>query len=150
MMTWIETSYCLVVAHLMIDQTAVGSSSRILISTDLRSVVISDHYLLVITTWFIRTLVSRIGRPGCLELRDDGLVGSNPLNGLNRLQRLLNLLAEKGGCGVEELATAAGWPVDRTRSIVEFLAEHGTVYYRATENMVRIDPLLRRLIVEED
>ena len=25
-------------------------------STDLRSVVISDHYLLVITTWSIRTL----------------------------------------------------------------------------------------------
>ena len=36
------------------------------------------------------------------------MVGSNPLNGLDRLQRLLNLLAEKGGCGVEELATAAG------------------------------------------
>lgn len=78
------------------------------------------------------------------------MVGSNPLNGLDRLQRLLNLLAEKGGCGVEELATAAGWSVDRTRPIVEFLAEHGMVYYRATENMVRIDPQLKRLMVGED
>jgi len=94
--------------------------------------------------------VSRIGRPGCLEMRDDGLVGSNPLNGLDRLQRLLNLLAEKGECGVGDLAIAAGWPAYKTRSIVEFLAEHGMVYYRATENIVRIDPQLERLMVGED
>jgi len=72
------------------------------------------------------------------------------LNGLDRLQRLLNLLGEKGGCGVEELASAAGWSMDTTRSIVEFLAQHGMVYYRAMENIVRIDPRLRRLMVEED
>ena len=94
--------------------------------------------------------MSRIGRPGCLEMRDDGLVGSNPLNGLDRLQRLLNLLAEKGECGVGDLAIAAGWPAYKTRSIVEFLAEHGMVYYRATENIVRIDPQLERLMVGED
>jgi len=94
--------------------------------------------------------VSRTGRPGCLEMRDDGLVGSNPLNGLDRLQRLLNLLAEKGECGVGDLAIAAGWPAYKTRSIVEFLAEHGMVYYRATENIVRIDPQLERLMVGED
>jgi len=83
-------------------------------------------------------------------MRDDGLVGSNPLNGLDRLQRLLNLLAEKGECGVGDLAIAAGWPAYKTRSIVEFLAEHGMVYYRATENIVRIDPQLERLMVGED
>ena len=78
------------------------------------------------------------------------MVGSNPLNGLDRLQRLLNLLAEKGECGVGDLAIAAGWPAYKTRSIVEFLAEHGMVYYRATENIVRIDPQLERLMVGED
>ncbi len=77
-------------------------------------------------------------------------MGSYRLNGLDRLQRLLNLLAEKDGCSVEELATAAGWSVHRTRSIVEFLAEHGMVSYRASDNLVRIDPPLRRLMVEED
>jgi len=78
------------------------------------------------------------------------LVGSSPLNGLDRLQRLLNLLAEEDWCSVEELATTAGWPVHRTRSIVEFLAEHGMVFYRASDSMVRIDSLLRRLMVEEN
>ena len=72
------------------------------------------------------------------------------MNSLDRLQRLLTLLAEKDGCSVEELATAAGWSVDRTRPIVEFLTEHGMIYYRATENMVRIDPQLKRLMVGED
>jgi len=72
------------------------------------------------------------------------------LNGLDRLQRLLNSLAEKDSCSIEELAATAGWPVHRTRSIVEFLAEHGMVSYRASDNLVRIDPPLRRLMVEED
>jgi len=84
------------------------------------------------------------------EQQNDCLVGSRPLNGLDRLQRLLDVLAERDWCNIEELATATGWRVDRTRSIVEFLAEHGMIYYRATESIVRIDPQLKRLMVEED
>jgi len=102
--------------------------------------VISDHYFLVITTWSIRTLDGEDWWKAVLELRLDGLVGSYRLNGLDRLQRPLNLLAEKDGCSVEELATAAGWSLYRTRSIVEFLAEQGMVSYRASDNLVRIDP----------
>ncbi len=78
------------------------------------------------------------------------MVGSNPLNGLDRLQRLLNLLAEKDMCSMEELANAAGWPVQRTRSIVEFLAEHGILSCRASDSMVRLEPQLRRLMIEQD
>ena len=50
----------------------------------------------------------------------------------------------------ESWQTVTGWRVDRTRPIVEFLAEHGMIYYRATGNIVRIDPQLKRLMVEED
>ena len=85
-----------------------------------------------------------------LELQDDGLVGSNLLNGLDRLQRLLNLLAEKDRCSMEELANAAGWTVQSTRSIVEFLAEHGMLSYRASDSMVILEPQLRRLMIEQD
>ena len=93
--------------------------------------------------------MSRIGRHGCLELWDDGWVGSNFLNGLDLLQRLLNLLADKDECRVEDLAIVAGWPAYKTRSIIEFLAKHGIVSYRASDNLVRIDPELRWLMVEE-
>jgi len=72
------------------------------------------------------------------------------VNGLIRLQRLLDLLAVTDRCTVQELAAAAGWSVNRTKSIVEFLAEHGMVLYRSSDNMVTLDSQLRRLLVEED
>ncbi len=85
-----------------------------------------------------------------LEPQDDGLVGPKPLNGLDRLQRLLNLLTEKDRCSMEELANAAGWPVQRTRSIVEFLAEHGMLSYHDSDSMVRLEPRPRGLMIEQD
>lgn len=72
------------------------------------------------------------------------------MNGLDQLQGLLNVLAVKDWCSVEELAAVAGWKVDRTRSIIEFLTEHGMVFYRASDSMVRLEPQLRQLVVEED
>ena len=72
------------------------------------------------------------------------------MDGLDQVQRLLDLLAEGEPHTLESLSWELGWPEAKTRLLVEFLAEHGFVSYTVSESTVRLDLRLRRLMIEED
>ena len=72
------------------------------------------------------------------------------MDGLDQVQRLLDLLAEAEPHTLESLSGELGWPESKTRLLVEFLAEHGLVSYRISESTVNLDLRLRRVMIEED
>ena len=72
------------------------------------------------------------------------------MDGLDQLQRLLDLLAEGEPRTLGSLSGELGLPVVKTRLLVEFLAEHGFVSYRESESTVALDLRLKRLMIGED
>ena len=72
------------------------------------------------------------------------------MDGLDQVQRLLDLLAEGEPHTLESLSGELGWPEPKTRLLVEFLAEHGFISYTVSESTVRLDLRLRSLMIEGD